>query len=309
MKDFSIVIAHRGSPMGLWLTIQASEMQLQQTDITREYIVVSNGMPESGDTANHMKSLERGGLLAHYSHRDDAMSPPSARNFGVKYATGKYLCFFDNHCLPLENYFARAKADFEHFGMDALHSAHKYDAWDTTRYHYTLKLNRNFWANETQEPQHNLKPYPIAMGGHGGFFVKADTFREVGGYWDGFQGYAGEEPYFDLKLALLDKQNYIDPRIVHIHYVGERGYARHYSDDFCRNMMMSANIIGGEKWLYKVFESLSQSTRVGSSQTPMYDLLIQAEERSRARAAWLASIRKRTLDEQLEYFVQKQIAH
>jgi hypothetical protein len=309
VKDFSIIIASRGNPVGLWMTIQSCELQIMQSGLTREYIIVSNGVPESGDTHNHMIQLDKAGLLASYSHRPDAMSPPSARQLGSKFAQGKYLCFLDNHCLLMPDFFTRAKADFEAFGYDMLRGSYRYDAFEDNRYHYKIDLKKNFWGTESLFPMSELKPYRIAMAGHGAFLVRATTFKEVGGYWDGFTGYGGEEPYFDFKMALLGKSSWLDPRICHVHYVGERGYPRHYSDDFCRNMLMSANIIGGEQWMNTVYDGLSSSTRAGSSKTNIFDLMMQAHERSAEHANWLASRRLRTFDEQLQQFVTEQVAH
>lgn len=302
MIDFSIIIAHRGNPMGAWMTIQSCEVDFLNTDLTREYIVVSNGNEESADTHNHMASLKAKGLLKHYSHRDEPMSPPTARNFGATHADGTYLAFFDNHCIVLPTYFRRAKACFERYDMDSLHSAYHYDIWGLPSFHYKLKLKGTFWGEESQIPEHTLLPYKIAMGGHGGFVVKNSTFKEVGGYWDGFVGYGGEEPYFDLKLAMLDKTNYTDPGMRHIHYVGKRGYQRHFTQDFSRNMMMAAHIIGGEKWMYSTFSSLMKATKMRFTDARLYEVMQEAYYKSEGHAAWLASVRKRTLEEQLQVF-------
>jgi Glycosyl transferase family 2 len=309
MKDFSIVIASRGNPVGLWMTIHSCELELMNSSFSREYIVISNGTTESGDTHNHMIQMKKSGLLAHYSHRPAPLSPPSARQMGSKFAQGKYLCFLDNHCLMMPDFFARAHADFEQLGFDFLRGSYRYDSFDDQHYHYKLDLKRNFWGSESRFPLKELKPYRIAVAGHGAFLARASAFREVGGYWNGFTGYGGEEPYFDLKLALLDKKLWLDPRICHVHYVGDRGYARHYSDDFCRNMMMSARIIGGEPWMYTVYNGLNQSTRAGQSTKTVYDLMIEANDRSKEHADWLESKRVRTLDEQLQLFVSEEVAH
>jgi hypothetical protein len=284
-------------------------MELVKSDITREYIVIGNGEKECGDTKYHMLSLEKAGLLAHYSNRVEPMSPPSARQLATTYAQGKYFAFFDNHCLLMPDYFARAKANFAHYAdMDMLHSCYSYDLYGDTSYHYKLNLKADFWGRESQFANDEARPYRIAVAGHGGFLVRSEVFAEVGGYWGGFTGYGGEEPYFDLKMALLDKKNYIDPRLKHIHYVGTRGYTRHGSDDFTRNILMSANIIGGQSWMETVFEGLMKSTRPHISKVPLYDIMIEAYDRSRERAAWLATKRKRTLDEQLKKFVVDQVA-
>jgi len=296
--------------MGAWMTIESCELNFVNSGLTREYIVVSNGNKETADTHNHMRSFKEAGLIAHYSHRDEPMSPPNARQYGSQFATGKYLAFFDNHCLLLPDFFKRANLDFDKYGMDALHGSCHYDLHRGPVYHYRLVLQKGFWGEESPIAERGgLLSYPIAMAGHGAFIVTSDCFKEVGGYWDGFEGYAGEEPYFDLKLALLDKKNYLDPRMGHIHYIGERGYSRHFSQDYARNMMMAANIIGGEKWMYKTFNYLVKSTKNGFNESRMYEVMMEADKRSESHAAWLRSVRKRTLEEQLLLFETLQIAH
>lgn len=306
--DLSIIVAHRGNPMGLWMTIQACEMDLRKTELTREYLVVGNGQKEAVETKLHMAELKKSGLLTFYLHVEEALAPPHARQIASEQATGDILCFFDNHAIPQENYFLRAIKDFEKYGeeMDMIHSAYRYDIYQETKYHYHLQLDKNFWSREATFPQHEFKPYRMAMGGHGGFFIRRKVWEEVEGYWTGFRGYAGEEPYFDLKMALLDKKIWMDPKVVHIHYVGERGYARHFSEDYYRNLMCAANIIGGEKWLYKAFDVMERSVYVGRK--PIFDVMMDAVELSNPHKKWLDGIRKRTLDEQLKKFKLEGVA-
>lgn len=316
MKDFNICIAHRGDPMGLWATIHSCEIELANQGFDYDYIICVNGEEDVRrslkasrvlhmDTERCAQFLNKAGKLKHLTIHQKSISPPSARNETARYADGKYMFFFDNHCLVDKDYFRRAIADFEHYGMDMLHSTTRFFQGEQPAYEYKLKLAQNFWAEAYAIPNspNPCKPYRIACGGHGGFAVKTNVWKEVGGYWDGFTGYGGEEVYFDLKMAMLDKINYIDPLVVHWHYAGHRGYARHYSDDYFRNMMMCANIIGGEEWLYKVYGNFERHTKQNSGVT-MYDLLMQADAKSREHAKWFASIRKRTLDEQLELFRQ-----
>lgn len=295
--------------MGLWMTIQSCELEFLGTDMTREYIIVSNGNAETIDTIDHIKHLKTTGLLRHYSHTDEAIAAPTARQMGVEHATGKYLAFFDNHCIAMKDYFLYAKHDFETLNCDMLHGVTRYDVYRQPVYHYCLKLKMNFWGGESPVPDHNLKPYKIAMAGHGAFLVRADVFKEVGGYWTGFRGYAGEEPYFDLKMALLDKTNFLDPRIQHIHYVGDRGYKRHWTKDFYRNMLMAANIIGGEKWMQTVYEGMTVQPKIGFDCVGLYDVMQDAQESSSEEAARFAKVRHRSLDEQLIWFRENQIAH
>jgi hypothetical protein len=320
MKDFSIIIAHRGDPMGLWATIQSCEIDLADTKFDYEYRICVNGeklhprnTKNKEDYCNPdlivlLDTLQRSGKLGFRFHSPEAMSPPNARQLAAKDAEGKLLFFFDNHCLVERNYFKRAVLDFEHYPMDMLHSSTRFFTGGELSYHYKLCLEKNFWASSDCVGSPHRKPYRIAAAGHGGFVVKADVWREMNGYWDGFTGYGGEEMYFDLKMAMLDKSNWLDPLVVHHHYAGVRPYDRHYSDDFYRNMLMCANIIGGEAWMYKVFDSFSTKFLKMKSNLTMYEILMQAQVQSAQRAAEFATQRHRTLDEQLALFSQQQIA-
>jgi len=75
----------------------------------------------------------------------------------------------------------------------------------------------------------------------GSWFCRRSVFESVGGYEpeDLITGYAGDEHYFDLKLALLDKTNWVDPIMVNYHHtknVGAmpKGYPKHFGDDYYR---------------------------------------------------------------------------
>lgn len=312
MKDFNIVIAHRGPAMGLWATVLSCEEDLRHSKFDYSYLLCVNGDEKvSADTQNLIHFLQKTGRLGYVHHSPEPLSPPNARQAVLEHADGEILYFFDNHCLVARDYFTRSLLDFKLYGaeMDMLHSTTVFFSGDNRHYHYNLKLKKNFWANSATVPENELKPYRIAAGGHGGFAVRRSVWNEVGGYWNGFKGYGGEEMYFDLKMALLDKKNWLDPRMIHYHYAGQRGYPRHYTDDFFINMMMCANIIGGYDWMIDVMGSFAQHYPKHKSGRTFFDLAIEAEERSKEHAAHLASIRKRTLDEQLVLFRTELIAH
>lgn len=319
MKDFSICIAHRGDALGLWATIESCEVELEGTKYDYEYCLCINGefdpkRPKTSkrtmgvDIENIVTHLQNSGKLGYYSVFQDTLSPPTARQDASDHAQGRYIFFFDNHVIPARGYFDRAIKQMDAYGWDMLHSTTKWFTGDkVTVYHYELNLPDNFWAHGGLTPEWNgIRPYRIAAGGHGGFVVRTDVWREVGGYWDGFVGYGGEEIYFDLKMAMLDKSNWIDPQLVHWHYAGRRGYARHYTDDYYRNMLMCANIIGGQHWMEKVADSFLR--RYPTTHENFYDLYMGAYYKSKEHADYLASIRKRTLDEQLEQFKRDGVA-
>lgn len=312
MKDFSVVIAHRGDAIGLWATIHSIEVELEGSSFDYEYCLCINGegdrkKKKSAHRVMHpdleaiVRHLEKAGKLGHITALQRSVSPPTGRQMAAAHAKGEYLFFFDGHCLVAKDYFRRALHNMQQYNMDMLHSTTKWFQGDnTTVYHYELTLARNFWARGSMIPEYSgTRPYKIAAGGHGGFVVRADVWREVGGYWEGFVGYGGEEIYFDIKMAMLNKSNWLDPKLVHWHYAGTRPYARHYTDDYYKNMLMCANIIGGEDWMVKVADSFRNHPR---PKQDAYELLMESYYKSQPHAEYLASIRHRNLDEQLDQF-------
>jgi hypothetical protein len=326
--DISIIIAHRehnfqnchcgeavkipsaSAPMGLWMTIQSCESDLETTDLEYEFAVITNGAdPVHADTKCVLHYEDKGNKITYHRNYKDPVAPPLARQEAVEHTTGKYLFFFDNHIMVKPGYFKRAIEMMEKYNMDMLHSTTRFYTHEIDAYHYCLSLKKNFWAEAAPAAQMQT-PYRIAAGGHGGFIVRRDVFNEVGGYkWDGFKGYGGEEMYFDLKMALLDKTNWLDPKLVHYHYAGNRGYLRHYSDEFYINMMAVANIIGGQDWMETVGISFEKNYIKMKNHKRIFDLMLEAESASKEHRSWLESVRKRTLDEQLALFKEQGVAH
>jgi hypothetical protein len=309
-KDFDIIIPHRGKTMGLWATIHSCEEDLRTTHYDYQYIIVGNGEDSDEETTQLINHVKKTGRLL-YVHNVENLTPPDARAMGVQVSEAPVMFFFDNHCLVGQKYFQRAMMDFEKPGVDLLHSTTRFFAGQGYHYHYNLTLDYNFWAKSASLPKDPLKPYQLAAGGHGGFAVKRAAWDEVGGYGPTglLRGYGGEEMLFDLKMWRYGKTNWIDPKLFHWHYAGYRGYKRHYTDDYYTNMMITANIIGGEKWLYKTYDSFTSRghLRLNASRN-MYDLLQEAVERSKDYAATVNQKSMFSLDELLSKFNTEQIA-
>ena len=306
----SIIIPHRGNGLGLWATIHSCESNLMRSGLDYNFVVVTNGekkLPQ--DTYATVEQLKKTGRLLSHIHSEEPITPPVARQRGASAADGELLFFFDNHCLLEKQYFERAVMDYEKHGYGLLHSATVFHTGDGVHYHYRLTLDNNFWASSIKYLDNEYLPYQCAAGGHGGIVVPKKVWDDVGGYGPEslFKGYGGEELIFDLKLWMYGYKVMLDPRLIHYHYAGTRGYSRHFTDDYYVNLMVSAHVIGGEKWLYKVFHSFCDPTKShlrlsGSSQRPWYDLLIEAYERSAQYAHEVAVRRDKDLDTLLAWF-------
>ncbi len=312
MSDFSIIIPHRGSALGLWATIHSCEENLIGTDSIYNYVIVTNGDELGEDTKQVLTQLKKTGKLLEHLHFDEALAPPVARQRGSAVADGDLLFFFDNHCLVGRQFFERALEDFRHYDIGLLHATTTFHSGDGTHYEYHLTLDFNFWAQSALLPhQGSWKPYRIAAGGHGAFVVRKSVWEATGGYGPEslFVGYAGEEMAVDLKLWRLGYEVWLDPKLNHYHYPGMRSYPRHFFDEYYVNLLVSAHVAGGEEWLYRLFDSFVSKChlRLGKG-AHWFDILQTAFRRSAQYAQQVDSQSIRTLNETLAYFKANQIA-
>lgn len=333
MKDLSIVIAAYGKDeaIGLWATIEACIFDLQDSGLTYDFRVCSNGVDKPDDNEKRIEThLRNAGLVGEWLHVAEPQCPARARQLLSRNCDSKYMFLFDNHCIPCHGYFKRGVDTMEKYNVDLLHSVTKMFTGYRIDYEYKLTLEKNFWANEGYEtPLHDV-PYAIACAGHGGIVIRNSTYKEIGGYWDGFNGYAGEEMYYDLKCWLLGKKVFIDPKFIHAHYAPvSRKYNRRWSEGYYMNMLMAANIIGGETWMQRVFKRINGSNVLASQYDVQVDsndiiniedYIDQAENNTRSNgtineshlnqarmlsekhATWLADNQIMTLDELLDFF-------
>lgn len=308
-RDFTIVIAHRGPVLGLWATIESCEAQLADSDFRYDYAVVHNGEAKEDQelqTVHH--HLAKSGKLLDWVFNPNPMSPPDARQLATESADGKYCFFLDNHVLLAPNYFASAVKTFETTGADTVHSVTRFFCGELSHLEYKLKLETNFWGESRMvDKVQETEPYRIAVGGHGGFAVRRETWERLGGYGPPtlFQNYSGEECYWDLKLAMHGGTNWLDPKMIHHHWSGKRPYERHFSDDYYKNLMICAYVIGGQYWIDKVFTTFEHSAKTGP--TPIYTLYEDAIHHSRPHKDLLERTRVRTLEQQLDYFREHNI--
>jgi hypothetical protein len=297
--DFTIIIPHRGDPMGLWATVHGCESaMLSYASHKYSYVIVANGMDEIPENTFFLKEgLEAQGKLSAFIHVKSPLAPPEARQLGADAATGEILFFFDNHCIPEYGYFEEMLAYMDKY--DLLHSTTQYWTGKYKHYHYPLTLEDNFWVTNPAEHPVNLTAYDCACGGAGGFAVRKAAFDSAGGYGHVglFKGWGGEETYLDLKLWMFGFRVGVNPFALHWHYASQRSYDRHNTPEFYQNLMTAAYVLGGDKWLDKVAASFDK---------PEFKDIITSRKEHRD---WIAANAKYTLDEVLEKFKREGIAH
>jgi glycosyl transferase family 2 len=306
-RDFTIIIAHRGPALGLWSAIESCEAQLVDSPFRYDYVLVTNGNGEEKDIEldTLLAHMKRSGKLLDLIKVGHPMSPPDARQMGSESADGRFIFFFDNHCVAAPGYFDSAIKTFETTGADTVHSVTRFFCGEAEHLEYKLKLDTNFWAESKMVPRVlATEPYRIAAAGHGGFAVRRETWERLGGYGPltMFTGYSGEELYWDLKLAMHGGTNWLDPHMIHHHWSGKRNYERHFSDDYFKNLMICAYVIGGQHWVDSAYRFFEHSAKTGP--TPMYRLYEEAIHHSRPHKEQLDKTRLRTLEQQLEQFTE-----
>jgi hypothetical protein len=336
VKDLSIIIPAYAldDAVGLWATIEACVFDLQNSGLTYDFRVCVNGTsipPEATETIH--KYLSKAGLVGEWINKVEPQCPARARQLLARNCDSKYIFLLDNHCIPMPGYFKRGVEVSDKYKLDLLHSVTHMFTGFRRDYEYRLTLEKNFWANEGYETPLKDEPYPIAAAGHGGIVLRNSTLKETGGYWEGFDGYAGEEMYVDMKYWMLGKKVWLDPKFIHAHWAAPRKYQRRSSEGYFLNMLMAANIIGGEAWLNRVYNNVknndilpqpvnnkvsaelssddildvgkyAESLNVSSQPIKTLDAsyIDRARYTSREHAAWLARNRSMTLDELLGYF-------
>ena len=314
MKDISVCIAHRGDALGLWATLQSCEIELKAAGLNFEFCIFSNGEKESVDTKQIIRMTKHWECLGYYEHSDEAFTPQMARQKAIENSQGKHLFLVDNHVVLCRDFFKRAIIDFEKYGIDILHSCTRYYMNDSVCYGYKLQLHTDFWGRSEGFPEHEYKPFKIAAAGHGGLIVKRDVFDKLGGYYlsSSFAGYGGEELTFDLGAWMQGMEVWIDPQIEHRHFAAAtRGYQRHFSENFYKNLFSCACILAGdtvEDYVYDMLKHFKKSSKP-FLQKDLYDILTEAQERSKPYIAWFNARKIRTLEEQLHYFLTNGIAY
>lgn len=188
-----------------------------QTHRPLEVIILdANSTDESPEIIrNAAKTMEETGIEVK-SMSCPPMGVAASRNYGTRQASGDILCAIDNDAsFVSDEGMARVVDLFRTNPCLAVVSFRvlKGDMGETDPYAWVFRRSEKGWASR------QFKTFTFTGGG---FCVRADAFRKVGGFWDHLR-YSREEE--DLGLALLDAgfELIYAPQIAVRHHFDPRG--------------------------------------------------------------------------------------
>ena len=314
-RDLIIAIAYRGDPMGLWVAINSIEFELKKTKLNWAFSIFSNGEKLHTDAKQTLLMLRNNTkYLDYWEHSEESFTPQMARTKAIENSDSEFIFCCDSHVLVCPDFFLRLMHDWEKTDADVLHSCTQYYSEDIICYGYKLQLKSDFWGTSETIVRNEYKPFKVAAAGHGGVGFKRSSYNKYGGYYlsSSFVGYAGEELTYDLGVWLQGGTVWISPQALHRHWASiTRGYARHHSEDFYRNLFSCAFILAdetAENYVYKMSDHFKKFSRP-FMKSRMFDLISEARMRSKPAREWLRNKRLRPLEEQLKYFDENEIAY
>jgi hypothetical protein len=158
-------------------------------------------------------------------HFDEPLPPPIVRNRLAKEAKGDLLVFFDDHCIPDKRWF-RTVIGLMEWEAPIVHTSYRTHVGYHSYYHYFPIGDNPCKGDYSRNPGHYI-PYLCLGAGHAGFAVKKSVWDAMGGYDDFWQGFGGEEAYFDLKAIKMGFDVYMEPNARFYHFscrAAVRGY-------------------------------------------------------------------------------------
>ncbi len=238
-ETFSICMANRGPTLGVWATIHACEAQLRAGLFAHEYCVFTNGrLPDEP-----LLNMRNAGILLGESQ--EALPPPIARNKAAEMASNLILAFFDDHCIPGPRWFEMVATALRKY--DVVHTSYQTFLGGPRYFHYSPLDTETMRGDYATEPQ-SWKPYACKAGPHGGWAIRRKDWESLGGYGDWYDGFGGEETYFDLKAWAHGMTVGIEPNALYWHYSVRdevRGYERPFNPaNFERSRTILAPFMG-----------------------------------------------------------------
>lgn len=314
-RDLTVVIPHRGDAMGFWMACESVSIEADAAGIDYGFSVCSNGSDKlDPDSRQILAMLKQAKRLDYHYHNPEPMTAQMARQNAIDNTDSEIILCADNHIVCGRDSIKRGILDFEKYDCDSLRGGTQYYQQDVICYGYIIKPKVDGWGTSQTLLSNYYKPLKVACSGHGFAFYKRKSFNELNGYYLSSlcKNYASEEILYDISSWMQGKNIYLDPQIIHKHYASSsRGYSRHHTSDFFKNLFSSTLILTDEtsdNYVYHMLEHF-QKTAKPILTKPLYDILMEAEERSLPLIKWLRDRRLRTFEEQLKWFDENDVQY
>ena len=227
-----------------------------------------------------------------------------ARTIGANASQGDVLWLIDGHVLLLDESIPTTLKLLDDGDAEVIHQPHTSGGINHERYYsYNLTLETDFWGTSNKHFA-SLEPYHIAASAHHTLCMKKKDFVMVGGYNPNFDGYGGEEVYFDLKCWMMGLRVMINTYGHSIHIDGPHKY-KGRSWDLSRNLFLGAYVLGGESWLKRLEDRFLRERLAWQEETKI--AIDSARTHGEEERLWIEENAKMTLEELLEFFLDNDI--
>ena len=229
-----------------------------------------------------------------------------ARTIGAEAARGDVLWFVDGHVLLLKESIPTTLKLLNDEVAEVVHQPSTSGGINPERYYsYKLTLEKDFWGSGHNQPV-SREPYYVAAYAHNSVSIKKKDFMMVGGYNPNFDGYGGEEVYFNLKCWMMGLRTMINTHGHAIHIDGPHQYrTERRSWDLSRNLFLGAYVLGGESWLKRLKDRFLRERLAWQEETKI--AVDSARIHGEEERLWIEENAKMTLEEVLDFFSENDI--
>ena len=252
MSQVSVCIASHNDPEGLYLTVFSALAQLEKSDLEWEIVIVADGGTETKWEKAHdnIRVLRYGG-------GNKLGSPQASRDAGIRNCRYRNVLCLDSHvAISSISDWVSEHDRLEKVGLS-------FPAMVGTSlemfkiYGNQMDFDNCFWNIQTFSQPFSWKPFRVCQCAHSAFIVNRDWYLESYGYTLEQHGYGGEESWLGGLAWMTGKENWMIPTVYHAHYMPiGRNDGAGQSEDFSRNFMIAAYVMGGDEYLKKVQKSL-----------------------------------------------------
>lgn len=244
--EVSLVIATHADPEGLYLSTFSALQQLEKSSLNWEIILVCDG----GEPWKYEQAHENIRCIR-LTGQNRTCSPQGTRDVGIRNAKYNNVLCIDSHVIvsDIEKWVAEHEKMYATTSFPAMVGGSS-EMWKM--YSSVFDWEGSFWYKHVLYNPKKWEPYRILETSHSGFMLNRNFYVEHGGYTNLLQGYGSEETLWGLKSIMLGGQNFLIPAVWHAHYQpAGRNEGADTKPNYRRNFMISAYVLGGQKYLEK----------------------------------------------------------